>query len=93
MRCPFCGVMRRELDFLGKDRCYKCILAEKMKKIPKTQRKCLICEEVITTTRWTYCSEPCAKEGLDIRRKAVHSKFWLRAEIEPRRRLRRLRAI
>lgn len=88
IRCPCCGIYKDEGDFMGKDRCYKCILAEKLRNMPKTYRRCIICEETITTSRWTYCSEPCAKEGLDIRRKAVHSKFWLREKIEPNRRLR-----
>lgn len=59
MICPSCTVERDEKDFFKKDRCYKCIYAEKIKGC--IFKKCEVCGNKCPSDRIKYCSDACLK--------------------------------
>lgn len=73
MHCPKCFNERNESDFLGKETCFKCQYAEKLKNKPK-KNQCKECLGPIQSNRWSYCSEVCAKVSL-LRQKRS---YWTR---------------
>lgn len=63
MQCEKCKADRKEEDFFGKVICFKCEYARKMGMKPKKERKCRICEVLLSSKRWVYCSNECAEIG------------------------------
>lgn len=47
-------------DFFNSDNCYKC---EYKRKCIQPKRRCLMCNDVLESTRWKYCGEECARKS------------------------------
>jgi hypothetical protein len=74
MLCPKCLTERPPQDFLGKEKCYRCVYSEKICKNPPLKRSCRICEAELPKSRWIYCSLKCSVKG-----DALHTKnYWVR---------------
>ena len=65
MICEKCNTDRLEKDFLGKQFCYKCVWKEKTQKntVKQKVKKCIICDELLSTAQWKYCGIECSKKG------------------------------
>lgn len=76
MICPQCNIDRKVEDFLGKQRCYKCIYQEKIKtRFPK---KCPLCSKDVLDKGCKYCSDECAYEANLIKKREYWTKKVLR---------------
>lgn len=78
MICPECKVDRKQEDFFGKDRCYKCIYAQKTNTTPKKSYVCLMCGKDRPSHRDKYCDEECAYQAGKIKKDNHWSKNFLR---------------
>ena len=66
MFCTGCEEERAQKDFmLDHDKCYRCIYREKLKQCGGARRRCKICKIIIVGYRAAYCSNKCAKVGLE----------------------------
>lgn len=75
--CSSCGFEKQPSDFLHFDRCYKCVLEDKIKKNPPIEDKnkyCEICKYKVPKNRWVYCCEECANIAEMKRQK----NYWMR---------------
>jgi len=77
MLCPSCNIERKVEDFFKKDRCYKCIYAEKTKTI--ANKKCIVCGNFCSPERLKYCSEECMASVAKQKKKD----FWTKRLISP----------
>jgi hypothetical protein len=77
MICPSCNEERKQSDFLGKDRCYKCIYKEKtcvVKQKKAVDTRCIICGVLLELPKRKYCSDECIDESLRRHNKS----YWTR---------------
>lgn len=77
IKCPKCEREFSADDFLGREICYKCSYSMKNVKWPdptflEDLPKCKICDNLLPKQKRKYCSDYCAKKGLDIKRK----QYW-----------------
>lgn len=76
MECPGCSQDRKQADFFGKLRCYKCIYEEKLKVNLKKNmvKKCGICDKLLTQSQKRYCSLDCVYES----QRLHNENYWTR---------------
>lgn len=77
MICPECNEDRKVADFMGKDKCYKCVYRIKLKMIePKKKAiaRCVICEKELFPPKKKYCSPECVDESLRVH----NTNYWTR---------------
>ena len=74
MICLGCNEERKPSDFLGKEKCYKCIYKEKYNIVEKKKFKCVICEKILPLGRRKFCSDDCANESM----KRHTRNYWTR---------------
>ena len=76
MICSGCNEDRKEADFFGKLKCYKCIFKEKTQVKPKVKQKgvCKICGGELPFGRRKFCGEKCIEEG----QKLHNQNYWIR---------------
>ncbi|OGT44296.1 MAG: hypothetical protein A3F13_02700 [Gammaproteobacteria bacterium RIFCSPHIGHO2_12_FULL_40_19] len=74
MICPKCNKEFREKDFLGKEKCFKCTYAEKLRVLPILKMRCRVCGNDVPKGRTKYCSGVCSDHA-DERRS---QEYWFR---------------
>lgn len=66
MKCTKCNKVLEITDFYNSDKCYKCVYKYK---VENQVRCCQICHKKLKSSRWAYCSDPCAKKGNKLKQK------------------------